>query len=311
MDYYSHNAHDFMKYCYERFPGYSGGEVLRINNLLETLMLCHENKSVVLHVDPTSGNLFGLSRIEIIDGIALETALQFMITENSLRYEGENIWDCKNLTVCNLDPTFNLWQVWFTFYRLGFKPSNASSKIANEKRVWYHVFIGITEWTSVANTLPRSDGQSVYYASMTQDESSLHIVNSTYQAGLQWTCEECKGTITSTEILPHVKVCNQPYGRRSKPQHWDITNVGHMPFPSDYSWDTPVSVLDSIGVSVDPYRYPFRPQEFPGPPIEECKLVRQFPTTGEITCLALHARMMDVADENEKVQWVMCPFNND
>ena len=302
MDYYSHNAHDFMKSCYEHFPGYSGGEVLRINNLLETLMLCHENKSVVLHVDPTSGNLFGLSRIEIIDGIALETALQFMIIENSLRHEGENIWDCKNLPVCKLDPTFNLWQVWFTFYRLGFKPSNASSKIAYEKRVWYHVFIGITEWTSVANTLPRSDGQFVYYAAM--NECSTNIVQSEPKAGLQWTCEECKGTITSTEILPHVKVCNQPYGRRSKPQHWDITHAGHMPFPSGYSRDVPVSVLDSIG-------YPFRPQEFPGPPIEECKLVSQFPTTGEITCLALHARMMDMADENEKVQWAMCPFNND
>lgn len=274
-----------MKSCYQEFPGYSGGEVLRINNLLETLMLCQENNSVVLHVDPQSGNLLGLSRIEIIDGVAFENALQFMITENSFRFEGENIWDCRNLKVTILDPTFNLWQVWFTFYRLGFKPSNASSKIANKKRVWYHVFIGITEWTSVANTLPWPDGHSVYYASMQGKDSSFNIVKSITKTSLQWKCEECKGIISSEEILPHVKVCNKPYGRRCIPRGMDITNVGDMPFQSDYCWDIPVTSLDSIRPSVDPNRYPFTAFEFHGPSREECTVVRQTPTTDKIMCL--------------------------
>ena len=270
MDHLKHDADAFMGYIREQLSGrwpkhdiYN--ESRRIGSLMEALKRSHANGHIVLHTAVVSRNLLGVESIDIIDGVALEMDMQFMKVLDSLEFGGRDIWNCAKFEVAKLDPTFGLWRVWFTLYRLGFKPSHASSKLALGTRVWHDVFIGITKWTSLANVL--SCGHHIYYAPVTLESETL--VNSTYEVALQWMCEECKGVISSNEILAHKKVCNKPYGRSYQPQYRCLTNVGQMPFSNEYHWNADYASMPGSHAEMHHNAEPFRAFSFHGPDPDE------------------------------------------
>ena len=271
MDHLKHDADAFMGYIREqllgRWPKHDiYNESRRIGSLREALKCSHAKGHIVLHTAVVSRNLLGVERIDIIDGVAFDLDLQFMKALSSVEFEGRDIWNCVNIKVAKLDPTFGLWRVWFTLYRLGFKPSHASSDLAVGTRVWHNVFTGITRWTSLANVLPCV--YHMYYAPVTLGSGTL--VNSTYEAGLQWMCEECKGVISSDEILAHsAQVCNQPYGRSYQPQYRCLTNVGQMPFPNEYNWNAAYASPAASNAEMHHNAEPFNAFSFQGPAPDE------------------------------------------
>jgi hypothetical protein len=267
MDYSQQDAQAFGPYVLRQLSGrWSDNDIddesRRIGSLFQTLERCHVNGSIVLHKSPRSRNLLPcIESIEIIDGTALEMALQLMKVVDRWEFDERDIWDSTTLNVTEKDPTFGLWRVWFTLYRLGFKPSHASVNLACGKRVWHDVFIGITKWTSLANTLPY--GAPTYYAP--EHHLSSNILTFGREAGLQWWCEKCKGVISTEDVLEHVKVCDMPYGRRCQHRYRCVTNGGQMPFHNNFEWNVAYAYMPASNAAMHHNAEPFRAFSFHGP----------------------------------------------